>query len=565
MKKKKLIGLGVFALAFAAVAGAVSAQSAVEARAADPVAVYFRDAAWWNTDSAAVQIWAAPEAGEGKNFNMEKVETGTTNVWKAEIDVTAYKDFYFKRVSPDYGTPWGAETVAVAVSGYTAAKPMYDISATEAAWGESKVTGGAWAAYEAPAPVETAYYVVGTFNKWTTSESCKMTQTGDVYKLSELKLEKDVQLKVTDGGSGWWPVANVVVPENGEYTVEFNPTGAGQVTLTKDGPYEPVPVEVNYYLVGDFNKWAEEDVNYIFEKMGEEKDHKDQYKLGDVTLEKDQKLKVMNNKGNWYPDGESTDYVVAATGIYDIYFVPAGGISDEGWYHGYYYLNKTGDAPETPTDYFLTGSFNSWAEDDANYKLAKMEAKKGDKDQYEITNVELTVGDKVKVVSSKGTWYPAGSGNDYEIAETAEYNVYFVPEGGVEDEGWHAGFFYVANVDRVAVRNFVNDYITEQAKPSEVPAGTPAAAALCKAKYEAAKAAYDVLSDEQKALFNTDEEFKDAKAAYSVWEAAQAKAAARNSGVMADNGTTIAIISIVSAGVLAVGAMAYFARKRKAN
>ncbi len=92
--------------------------------------------------------------------------------------------------------------------------------------------------------------------------------------------------------------------------------------------------------------------------------------------------------------------------------------------------------------YYLVGSFNEWAADEA-YKLTKNDA--ADTDEYTI-NVELSKDDSFKVIYTDGdntTWYPDGMDNDYVVAADGTYDVYFRPnyDGG---EDWHSGCIYAA-------------------------------------------------------------------------------------------------------------------------
>ena len=96
-------------------------------------------------------------------------------------------------------------------------------------------------------------------------------------------------------------------------------------------------------------------------------------------------------------------------------------------------------APAAPK-YYLVGSMNDWTEADA-YLFEENTASEG---EYMLT-VDLAVGDKFKVKSSEGTWYPDGIGNDFEVtaAYAGEKTIYFRPDGQ-GGEGWHEGVIYIA-------------------------------------------------------------------------------------------------------------------------
>ena len=90
--------------------------------------------------------------------------------------------------------------------------------------------------------------------------------------------------------------------------------------------------------------------------------------------------------------------------------------------------------------YYLTGTFNSWATADANYLFT---ANPENASEYMLV-VTLAEGDGIKVVSSEGTWYPDGMGNEYTVdaAHAGANTIYFRPDGQ-GGEGWYNGFFFL--------------------------------------------------------------------------------------------------------------------------
>ena len=96
-------------------------------------------------------------------------------------------------------------------------------------------------------------------------------------------------------------------------------------------------------------------------------------------------------------------------------------------------------------EYYLAGSMNNWTVDPA-YKLT---ANPGNEGEYLISKLFLA-GDQFKVIMSDGaeiaTWYPDGMDNNYTIARSGEYTVYFRPDGQGGDD-WHYGFIYAAPAD----------------------------------------------------------------------------------------------------------------------
>lgn len=96
-------------------------------------------------------------------------------------------------------------------------------------------------------------------------------------------------------------------------------------------------------------------------------------------------------------------------------------------------------------EYYLAGSMNNWTVDPA-YKLT---ANPGNEGEYLISKLFLA-GDQFKVIMSDGAeiaaWYPDGMDNNYAIARSGEYTVYFRPDGLGGDD-WHYGCIYAAPVD----------------------------------------------------------------------------------------------------------------------
>ena len=70
--------------------------------------------------------------------------------------------------------------------------------------------------------------------------------------------------------------------------------------------------------------------------------------------------------------------------------------------------------------YYLAGTINGWATNNASYKLYDNPATPG---EYMISPVYFTAGDEFKITDGSN-WYPAGN---YYINETGKYSVYFTP------------------------------------------------------------------------------------------------------------------------------------------
>ena len=100
-------------------------------------------------------------------------------------------------------------------------------------------------------------------------------------------------------------------------------------------------------------------------------------------------------------------------------------------------------------EYFLTGTINEWALKDENYKFVVNPEADG---EYMLLGVDLPANAGIKVVSSEGTWYPDGMGNEKVIEEAGKYDIYFRPDGTGGDD-WHCKFFYVAKQEPTGLQN----------------------------------------------------------------------------------------------------------------
>lgn len=96
-------------------------------------------------------------------------------------------------------------------------------------------------------------------------------------------------------------------------------------------------------------------------------------------------------------------------------------------------------------EYYLVGSMTDWTVD-PRYKLSVNPENEA---EYMIA-LTLYHADQFKIVQSDGasvaTWYPDGMGNDYTVARSGDYTVYFRPDGE-GGEGWHNGYIYAAASD----------------------------------------------------------------------------------------------------------------------
>ena len=116
---------------------------------------------------------------------------------------------------------------------------------------------------------------------------------------------------------------------------------------------------------------------------------------------------------------------------------------------------KTGDAVVT-VDYYLVGSVKGWEAKAENIFTLNAEAGEGI-EEY-VIETTLEVGEGLKVLSSTGTWYPEGMGNEYVVDQNhaGATTIYFRPAGNAE---WAAfgGFMYVVPTGTVGFDNTAVD------------------------------------------------------------------------------------------------------------
>jgi hypothetical protein len=116
---------------------------------------------------------------------------------------------------------------------------------------------------------------------------------------------------------------------------------------------------------------------------------------------------------------------------------------------------KTGDAVVT-VNYYLAGSAKGWEAKAENIFTLNAEAGEGI-EEY-VIETTLEVGEGLKVLSSTGTWYPEGMGNEYIVDQNhaGTTTIYFRPAGNAE---WAAfgGFMYVVPTGTVGFDNTAVD------------------------------------------------------------------------------------------------------------
>ena len=213
-----------------------------------------------------------------------------------------------------------------------------------------------------PVVTEAKYYVVGTFNDWSSTEGMlEMTldATNNTYTYTG-SFEAGVGIKVVKVQGEtvtWYPEGEgneYVINVTGEHTIVFNPE-TGAYTISDDEATEPDPepvvtLEDGYYLVGSFNNWtASADYKFV-----ENAAAAGEYMLTGVSLTKDEEIKAVKVENNtittWYP-AEGDNYKVKKTGSHDIYFRPEG---NSEWEYNYLYLTNEETTPATEGAFQLT-------------------------------------------------------------------------------------------------------------------------------------------------------------------------------------------------------------------
>ena len=206
-------------------------------------------------------------------------------------------------------------------------------------------------------------------------------------------------------------------------------------------------VENTYFLTGDMNTWATDNEAYKFAAVVGEENH---YVLDNVELTANQELRVYwtqgadddaryltnSTEGEGYTlNRDNGNVVVSADGTYKIDLYP------NSEYGNPIVLTKHEEEPPVVEEntYFLTGSFNTWATDDASYKFAAVEGEEG---HYVLDDVVLGVGQELRVYwtqgaddnvryltnSTEGTGYTINSENgNVVVSETGTYKIDLYP------------------------------------------------------------------------------------------------------------------------------------------
>ena len=327
------------------------------------------------------------------------------------------------------------------------------------------------------APVEVKYYLKNNWDggEWTWKE---MTDLGDgTYMLYKVVVGGDgvnLNSAASDEGAQWITWADIETYDASyepatigaleTVVIYFDPeavnsfTGANGMSAQILGKYvpgeTPQPVEHTYTVAGSSEiafgtAWdpANAANDMIKQEDGTYKWEKAEVELPAGTIS----FKIVEDH-SWDVAYPASDYNlnIAEQGEYTITitFNPEGNVVNA-------VATKTGDAVVT-VDYYLVGSVKGWEAKAENIFTLNAEAGEGI-EEY-VIETTLEVGEGLKVLSSTGTWYPEGMGNEYVVDQNhaGATTIYFRPAGNAE---WAAfgGFMYVVPTGTVGFDNTAVD------------------------------------------------------------------------------------------------------------
>ncbi len=390
------------------------------------------NAAAGNTKAGLNYLWVNAEGATNNNATYGSHEAEDVEEVSVIVEFNEAKESYnFVNIHWAYAG-WGGEW---AIDGLT-------VSAAELC--------------EAGTPVvELNYYMKNNWDAVSDWTWKAMTKDGETYKLENVVFGgTGVNYNTTDSdeGSQWVALENIggaAIAAKDTVTFVLDPT-AGTVTATLIGKYnDPNPGEHTYTVAGSSEiafgtTWApanaandmemSDDGIYVWERA--------ELTLPAGTI----KFKVCEDHA-WDVAYPAQDYelVIPEAGIYTIWihFDPANGNAVNA------VATKTGDATVT-VDYYLVGSVKGWEAKAENIFTLNAEAGEGI-EEY-VIETTLEVGEGLKVLSSTGTWYPEGMGNEYVVDQNhaGTTTIYFRPAGNAEWEAF-GGFMYVVPTGTVDI------------------------------------------------------------------------------------------------------------------
>ncbi|MBR4363951.1 MAG: starch-binding protein, partial [Prevotella sp.] len=350
------------------------------------------------------------------------------------------------------------------------------------------------------------YYVVGSMNNWTTSDTYKFTANAEAegeYMFTG-DFSKGDEFKVTSSEGAWYPDGqdnNYVIKEDGNYTIYFRPDGKGgddwyygcfYVALNEVTPDPTItyPVTAKWDWEAKYEPTTLADVHIEKGKGSVESNVKGISMFVDATSGKLQTAKDQNftqfNTGTilQVPVGTTKDVVTVKAHSYNFENIKVGGVvsTDLTTNHtataeevaaGYVVIestaspylysvqvtmqdpNATPEPQPTLVGYYVVGNMTGWDTYDEAYKLLPGE---NGSTLYTLTK-EFKANDEIKVKSKMsegdGAWYPA-EGDNFKFDQDGNYIITFDPAGGNAE--WFGGCIDVKMEEQPII---LNDYTVQ--------------------------------------------------------------------------------------------------------
>ena len=363
----------------------------------------------WNKDGAR---FAAYFFGNGETW-LDCTDPDGDGIYQVDVP-DGYNKVIFCRMNPNasannWSNKWN-QTSDLDVP--TDNKVVYVVTGWDKGPGQWIAMGGE------VEPVETAYYLVGSMNGWSASDSNKMTKNADgTYSITMDLAATTYEYKITDSSGNWSPDPNMKVTVSSDCAVTFTLTlGADLASSTVDvtgsgigggNTPDPDPVETIYYIAGSMNGWTASDAGKMT-KNG------DVYTLVLSLDAGNYTFKTTDSNGAWYPEGMGNDLSVYLVSACDVTFTfdPATGET-----------TATGSGIGEPTpvvyDYYVAGSAGlCGVEWDCAAEANKMEQVG---DVYIKTYAGVIAGSyslKVTNGSWDQSWGGLGENGNYDITVT---------------------------------------------------------------------------------------------------------------------------------------------------
>ena len=449
MKKKGILSLAAIALAFGVVAGAVSAQPAVEAKADKDF--YVQATAESETIGTNVHYYANCYKQDwsqiGGAISLDIVDATEKVLSFSMPDNTYYAIFCRSpQTTFDWGTIWN-QSVNVEVGADTT-KNMWSFTG----WSSGKMSGSLGVYGAAVEKQSTKFslavtglaegkkvYYAGSMNGWTLT-ACAAEANG----VWSFELEEEVGLEIdykyvvadADGSNALWDLLNA---SNRKYTF------VKDVATKDDGTVELAdPIANGYYIVGSFTSWGADEAY-----LGVAGNEGDKAKWEHVEFAKGDEFKIVEVKDGgiiWTP---SYGYSDVKYGNFEGFEANDSNIKVTEAVTATLYLNNSGEITfnddnyvepvdtDVPAEegYYLLGDAAFTGDAETAWLFAgavKMAAPAEGTDLGVLMNYDVEAGAKVKArsyVDGTKTWYTAGA-EGYSFANVDEEGNYVFTKSG---------------------------------------------------------------------------------------------------------------------------------------